>query len=44
MNSNALDFVHDIRLDNQKILTVYLAIHCLKYFDVINYVTFRWMT
>ena len=25
-------------------MTVYPAIYCLKLFDVINYVTFRWMT
>ena len=28
----------------QKFVTVHTAIYCRKQFDVINYVTFRWMT
>ena len=43
-HSNALAFVlgHLIG-QGQKFATVYPAIYCQKYIDVINYVTFRWM-
>ena len=43
--SNALAFVtrHLIGY-RQKFATVYPAIYCRKLFNVINYVTFRWMT
>ena len=42
--SNALEFVTRRLIGlRQKFATVYPAIYCRKYFDVINYVTFHWM-
>ena len=43
-NSGALAFVTRLLIGRQTFATVYPAIYCRKQFDVINYVTFRWMT
>ena len=45
VNSNALDFVTGyLNGKRQKFATVYPAIYRRNQFDVMNYVTFRWMT
>ena len=45
MHSYALAFGTRLLIGKrQKFATVYPAIYCSKQYDVINYVTFRWMT